>query len=113
MIAISTPSPYQAFTKGLPLLAVQLTVDFILGTGDHWAFPYGHLIWLRFDASGTMLLTFAEHRVTLEGRNLGPLYAGILRHDVACVHEASSHHPDISERETVVEKIRVEARQES
>lgn len=112
MTTPSTPSSYRAFTKGGSLSSVQLELDFVFRTGDHHAFPYAHLLCLHFDASGTIALTFTGHEVTIEGRNLGPLYTGILHHNVECVFEAGSRHAEFSESETVVEKISVLANEQ-
>lgn len=108
-ISATTSSSYRAFIKGSTLSAVQLELDFVFRTGDHQAFPYAHLLWLRFDASGTIGLMFAGHRIIIEGRNLGPLYTAILRHDVESVREADLRHSDIPEYETVVGNILVQA----
>ncbi len=100
-------SPYRAFTKGTPLSCVQLELDFLFCGGDHWALPYAHLVSSRFDASGTILLTFTAHEVKIEGRNLGELYTGILHHDIEVVREVDPRHTDLAESESVVDKLSI------
>jgi hypothetical protein len=61
-------------------------IDFEIA-GNHTAFTYEHLIWVRFNLSVGIILHFASHKVTLTGKNLLELYEGILLHEVSHVCE--------------------------
>lgn len=60
-------------------------IDFELKGHNHVAMTYGHLLWANFNRSAGIILHFSTHTVTLKGRNLRPLYDGILLHEVARV----------------------------
>lgn len=57
-------------------------IDFELKGRNHVAMTYGHLLWANFNPSVGIILHFSTHTVTIKGRNLQPLYDGILLHEV-------------------------------
>jgi hypothetical protein len=71
-------------------------IEFVTVEQVHHAFPYAHLLRVRFDPSLGMRLYFSTHTVSICGRRLMPLYQAICAHTtnrVAAVgdrHEATS-----------------------
>ena len=85
-----------------------LLLDLRLRTGDALALGYAHLLAAEFDAGGRLVLHAARHRVTLEGRNLRPLYDALVLLRLAAVKEVGGRDDDLSETATVVNAVRVE-----
>ena len=107
------PLPAQARRHGhlrvLPPDAVPpMFLDLRLRTGDALALGYAHLLAAEFDAGGRLVLHAARHTVTLEGRNLRPLYDALVLLRLAAVREVGERDDDLSETATVVNAVRVE-----
>lgn len=84
-------------------------LDIRLLTGDRIGLAYHSLIAVSFDASGVVRLAFATHAVTVEGRNLAPLYDGLLRHVIRHIECADPRFDDAPEEETFISAIAVQA----
>jgi hypothetical protein len=81
-------------------------------TGNARAFAYSYLVGVQFDRSAGITLDFSGYEVRITGRNLDPLFAGLVSQRVAVVNEmddlqAEARH---SEDETVVTGIQVSER---
>ena len=88
----------------------EVSVDVRLKTGESWAFGYSYMMALHFQVdTGDVEVVFAGYKVTLNGRNLRPLYDLLQRRHVIWVQEAGTHEADFArEGETVVREIKVE-----
>lgn len=86
--------------------AVEL--DLCLRTGDRWAFPYSYKTAIKFDLSGTIMIYFTTHVVTIRGRNLKPLYEALITHTLICVREATDEFTENLEDNTVVASLKVD-----
>ena len=51
---------------------------------------------------------FSTHTVTIKGRNLGSLYAGLIGHTVAEIQESESVFDDSPEGQTVISAVDVQ-----
>lgn len=69
-------------TDGLPR-----ALEFRRKTRSWFSFPYHCLMNLEYHPNDRLTLTFATHKVTLEGRNLASVYEGIRAQDCARVEE--------------------------
>ena len=85
-----------------------LLLDLQLRTGDALALGYAHLLAAEFDAGGRLVLHAARHKVTLEGRNLRPLYDALVLLRLAAVREVGERDDGLPEAATVVNAVRVE-----
>lgn len=85
---------------------VMLTVQFILASGDAEAFTYAHLYKMFMKGNQRIELTFSDHVVVIEGRNLAELFRKLGDHRKARV--AVSDRPDMQpDGQEVVEAITV------
>ncbi len=100
------PDGYRAF--GLVRGARQhaLMLEFRLRTGDSLALAYPWLREVRFNRSHGLLLAFDPQLVTLRGRHLETLHAGVLLHRARWVWEADRATAElVPEGEPLVEEI--------
>lgn len=59
-------------------------LNFFTSAQDHYAFPYGQLVWANFSpAKSSIQLHFSSHTVAVGGTRLEMLYREILRQRVA------------------------------
>lgn len=61
--------------------------EFRLKSGNAVALAYSYLVKAEFDPSRGIELDFSAHTVTLTGKNLAPVFAGIVAQRVAVVTE--------------------------
>lgn len=85
-----------------------LELDLCLKTGDRWAFPYAYKTAIHFNLSGVITIYYSTHMVTINGRNLASLYAGIVGHTVVEIKEQESEFADAPEGEGVVTTVTVQ-----
>ncbi len=83
-------------------------VNFVHQSGDCVALGYPYLVKIKFQPSQGMTLTFTDTKVTLEGRNLAPIYHGLVAHQLKVISEIDPQYDDRPEGETVVNRITVE-----
>lgn len=83
--AMSEDYPSYGILRGASAYALML--DLRLRTGDHTALPYAYLDAINFDASGTLNLSFGARTVTVEGRNLRPIFEQLLTHSIRFLQE--------------------------
>ncbi len=81
-------------------------VDFVR-KGNHVAFSYHSLLWLRFNPSVGINLHFATHWVTIKGRHLESLYSGFLNRTQSLVVEGSDRHDRGEDSGPMVTEIQV------
>ena len=86
--------------------AVEL--ELCLRTGDRWAFPYAYKTAIKFDLSGTIVLYFTTHEVTIQGRNLISLFEGLITHSVSQIREQRHDFDEVVEGSTVITALRIE-----
>lgn len=67
--------------------AQKVMCEFRMKTGDAVALAYSYLVRASFDRSGVIEIDFSAHRVRLSGRNLAPVFAGLVAQRVAVVTE--------------------------
>lgn len=107
-------STRQAATVSRPQLAFStereraVELDLCLRTGDHWAFPYSYKTAIKFDLSGTIVVYFTTHVISIRGQNLKPLYEGLITHTVSCVREVADEFADVPAESTVVASLRID-----
>ena len=56
-------------------------------TGNAKALAYSYLVGIDFDPSEGIMLNFSGHEVRISGRNLRPLFSGLVSQRVAAVQE--------------------------
>ena len=61
--------------------------EFRLKTGNAVALAYSYLVKAEFDPSSGIDLDFSAHKVRLTGKNLAPVFAGLVTQRVAVVTE--------------------------
>jgi hypothetical protein len=97
------------YAKLRGLHAVAFMLELRTGAGDSDGFDYGLLGRCKFDRSEGVTLFFAGGTVTIRGKNLRPLFDGILTHRVYWVAVAAE--PEMVARDpeaTVVTAIEIE-----
>jgi hypothetical protein len=97
------------YAKLRGLHAVSFMLELRMAAGDSDGFDYGLLSRCTFDRSAGLTLFFASGTVTIRGKNLRPLFEGILTHRVSWVAVAAD--PATVSRDpeaTVVTAIEVE-----
>jgi len=83
-------------------------LDVRLRTNDRYAWSYSYKTCIKFDVSGEIIIYFTTHTLILTGRNLTPLYDGLIRHEVTQIREHNTEYDDLPESATVISSIRVE-----
>lgn len=77
--------------------------------GDRLALGYSYLVSAGWDGSGTLVLKFTGHRVTVTGRCLVPLFRRLVMHRVSFIQAVEALHATaLPDSEPVVESITVE-----
>jgi hypothetical protein len=100
---------YLCYSRLRGIRSVAFMLEMRMVNGDSEGFDYGLLNRCRFDRSEGLTLYFAGGTVTIRGKNLRPLFEGILTHRVTWVAIAAA--PDVVSRDpeaTVVTAIEVE-----
>ncbi len=85
-----------------------LELDLRFKTGDRWAFPYAYKTAIHFNLSGVITIYYSTHIVTINGRNLATLHAGLVGHTVAEIQEQESEFADVPEGEPFVTAVTVQ-----
>ena len=91
----------------IPSNAGEIMLDVRLKMGDCFGMPYSYLMGMAFDASGILTLFFTTHTFTIKGRNLRPVYEGLLRHTVTFIQEENPDYDESPEPETFISAIEV------
>jgi len=86
-------------------------VDFRFQNGNAKARAYSYLVGVDYDPSEGIRLDFSGYEVIIKGRNLWPLYAGLVAQRVAVVREMDAFQAAASmpESATVVTGITIKA----
>ena len=78
-------------------------------TGERLALSYSYLNSIFFDASGVIVLSFGSHNVRIEGRNLVPVYDGLINHAVRYIRQENAElERDVPENETFISLIAID-----
>ncbi|HEX4613237.1 MAG TPA: hypothetical protein VH092_33935 [Urbifossiella sp.] len=87
----------------------KVMLEFRRKTGDATALAYSYLVRADLDPSGSIVLDFAAYVVQIEGRNLRPLYSGLVVQQVAVVAEVDEIQAEatVPRDKTVVTRIEV------
>jgi hypothetical protein len=87
----------------------KLMIDFRRLNGNRKALAYSYLVACDFDPSEAIKLDFSGYAVTITGRNMGPLYDGLVAQRVAVVREMDGLQADanLPAKATVVTSIKV------
>jgi hypothetical protein len=85
-----------------------LMLEFRFKNGDGAAFGYSYFAGMSFDASGKLEIYFAGNKVTVTGRNLKPVFDGLLVHSVGFLREMDESSDSLPETETFIESIKIE-----
>lgn len=85
-----------------------IELDVRLRTNDRYAWPYSYKTCIKFDVSGEIIINFTTHTLILTGRNLAPLYDGLIKHEVTQIREHDTEYDDLAENATLISSIRVE-----
>lgn len=76
--------------------------------GVRLALSYSYLNSIFFDASGLIVLSFGSHNIRIEGRNLTPVYDGLINHRVRYVRQENAEiERDVPEHETFISSIEI------
>jgi len=104
------PDPYEAFIVPATFGETVLMLELVLRTGDRVGLAYPWLGQATYRPPVIKLTFTSGIGVTIRGRNLGPLYAALLRHQVVSVFEADAPTAAlVPESLPLVERIQVEA----
>lgn len=84
-------------------------LEFRFLSGNAKALAYSYLIGIDFDPSAGIVLDFSQYRVTVRGRNLGPLFENLAAQRVAFVRETDGLQAEatVAEGDTVVTRIEI------
>lgn len=77
-----------------------LMLDVRLRSGANLALPYAYLINVEFDPSTGLKAVFSSHMLMIKGRNLRPIYEGLLYHRVEWLQEGDARHDTLPENAT-------------
>lgn len=107
----SSPSTSEASADTKPYATSNIggmMLDVRLNNGDCFGLPYSYFMAMSFDAPGTVVLYFATHTVTIEGRNLRSIYDALLRQSVDFIQEDKPESGAPDETGTFISLIEVE-----
>ena len=81
-------------------------------SGNATALAYSYLVSANYNPSLAIRMDFSGYDVVLMGRNLGPLFAALVAHRVAAVHEIDDLEGEVTlpAGATIVTQIQVHAR---
>lgn len=90
----------------------KLMLELRLKTGNATALAYSYLVSVTLDPSQAIVMDFSGYEVILSGRNLGPLFAGLVAQRVAVIREIDDLYAEASRgpHEPVVTRITVAER---
>jgi len=91
------PKDYQAFRVDAQVKPSNAMLDLWFKDGNQRAMSYNHLYDVEFNPSEGMVLTFSQHRVTIEGHLLDDLYRALKRHRIVYIWEADSTEANLIE----------------
>lgn len=97
------PAMYRALAQGTALM-----LDLVLADGNHVGLPYTYLSAVNLDASVGIVLEYPDRTVTITGRNLRPVYRGILSHTALRLAVAESVMMDTEEGQPLITGITIE-----
>ncbi len=80
-------------------------VDFEISADDAIVLPYGYFISAFFSNNSTLQVKFNNWEVTITGRNLRPIYKGIVRQKLKYVRMAAASEADNNEYDSFVSSI--------
>lgn len=80
-------------------------VDFEMSADDAIVLPYGYFISAYFANNSTLQVKFNNWEVEITGRNLRPIYKGIVRQKLKYVRMAASGEVDNNEYDSFVSSI--------
>ena len=86
-----------------------LMLDVRLRAGTRLALPFSYLAHVTFDPSSGIEAVFSTHAVTIQGRNLRPIYEGLLQHRIEWLQEGDPRHDPHPESATYITRITVPA----
>ena len=82
----ASPIEHKCYTE-MPIHVAM--IDLQLENGDHVALPYHYLEEVQFNPSTGIKMFFNEREVTITGRNLQPIYAGLTGHRIGRITPAT------------------------
>ncbi|HEX3146655.1 MAG TPA: hypothetical protein VHR66_01045 [Gemmataceae bacterium] len=87
----------------------KIMVEFRFKDGNAKARAYSYCVGIDYNPSEGIKMDFGEQEVRLSGRNLEPLFAGLVSQRVAVVREMDKLHAEaiVPEKNTVVTRIEV------
>lgn len=80
-------------------------VDFEMSADDAIVLPYGYFISAYFANNSTLQVKFNNWEVSITGRNLRPIYKGIVRQKLKYVRMAANGETDNNEYDSFVSSI--------
>lgn len=105
---VETTAAEQAYSVLSANQGHELMLDVRLKTGDRVALPYSYLSRIEFDPSAALLLDFTATRLTIRGRNLGPLYNGLLMHKVTWIQESDPMNQADVDTTTLISGVQID-----
>ncbi len=85
-----------------------IMLEFILRNGKRHSWGYPYLNYVGFESAAEVQIGFTGlSPITIEGRNLLPLYKGLLEHRIRNIREAGELPDDLPEDKTVIYKIKL------
>jgi hypothetical protein len=102
-------SPDESFSMRSADRQQKVMLELRLKTDDAEAFPYSYLVRARFNPSKGIRLDFGVAEVLVLGRNLRPIFLGLVAQRVAVIQEIDDLHAEatLAKDATVVTKIEV------
>lgn len=107
------PSPPPAESRALAVLAPpQIMLELRSRSGRRVGFPYAYLVEVSLeyptDDEVYLELIFTARKVRVRGRNLAPLFEGLLRHSVRLLEESATAFYDPAAETAHIQVIELE-----
>ena len=102
VVPINGTSPFYQMVDELDYAYM---VDFEMSNDDAIVLPYGYFISAFFSNNSTLQVKFNNWEVVITGRNLRPIYKGIVRQKLKYVRMASGSEEDNNDYDSFVSSI--------
>lgn len=104
VVSITGASPFYQLVEEFDYAYM---VDFEMSADDAIVLPYGYFISAYFTNNSTLQIKFNNWEVSITGRNLRPIYKGIVRQKLKYVRQAATGEGDSNEYDTFVSNVTV------
>lgn len=89
-VEVGTPPAASEYEALVQRESSSLMLTLVRRSGDRLALNYAYLTSVAFNLSGEIVMDFADHRVTLRGTNLEPVFNAVVSHTATRLVESPS-----------------------